>query len=88
MACVCQWREGGMFGEGVASWHDVLQTERAFKSYHAHAQIHSFCLPEPEYFCELLLELHRSLTHNFLYLYFRLLVLKIMIAWLPVWLWK
>lgn len=46
MACVCQWREGGMFGEGVASY-GVLQTERAFKSYHAHAQIHSFCLPEP-----------------------------------------
>ena len=50
--------------------------------------VHLACQSLAEYFCELLFELHRSLTHSFLYLYFRLLVLKIMIAWLPVWLWK
>lgn len=45
---VCVSGEKGACSErGVASWHGVLQTERAFQSDHAHAQIHSFCLPEP-----------------------------------------
>lgn len=72
MACVCQWIEGCMFGKGGCQRDGVLQT----------GGLRSLA----ERFCELPFELCSSLMT--FHLHSRLLVSKIMTAWLPGWLWK